>query len=286
MKKFSSQASILIEALPYIKAFSGKTMVLKCGGSWMEEEELVDAFVLDVVLMWYVGMKPVIIHGGGPQISQIMERFGKSPKFIDGQRITDEETMELVEMVLGGRLNKELVSRINHQGGRAVGLSGIDSKLLEAKKHLNGKIDLGFVGEVKKVNPQIISSLDDDGFIPVIAPIGIGDDGKRYNINADWAASEIASALKAEKLIVLTDTRGVLKDEGDENSVISTLTLKQIDEMIENNTIKGGMIPKLRAAQRALKNGVCKVHIIDGRVLHSTILELFTDKGIGTQIVA
>jgi len=292
MKTLIEKANILIEALPYIRNFYGKTFVIKYGGAAMVEEKLKDAFAQDIVLLNFIGIKPVIVHGGGPKISKIMKKMGKKPTFIHGQRVTDKETMNIVEMVLGGLVNKEIVSLINSHGGRAIGLSGKDGNLIKAKKKVVKRlspetgtpeiIDLGLVGEVEKVNPGIIHSVEKDGFIPVIAPIGAGTKNQALNINADYVAGAVASALKAEKLILLTDTQGIM----DKNKkLISTLNKTKIKSLISKNIISGGMLPKVQACQDALKGGVKKTHIIDGGILHALLLEIFTEKGIGTEIV-
>lgn len=292
MKTLIEKANILIEALPYIRNFYGKTFVIKYGGAAMVEEKLKDAFAQDIVLLNFIGIKPVIIHGGGPKISKIMEKMDKKPTFIHGQRVTDKETMNIVEMVLGGLVNKEIVSLINSHGGRAIGLSGKDGNLIKAKKKIVKRlspetgtpeiIDLGLVGEVKRVNPDIIYSIEKDGFIPVIAPIGAGTKNQTLNINADYVAGAVASALKAEKLILLTDTEGIM----DKNKkLISTANKTKIKSLISKNIISGGMLPKVQACEDALKGGVKKTHIIDGRIPHAVLLEIFTEKGIGTEIV-
>lgn len=292
MKTLIEKANILIEALPYIKNFYGKTFVIKYGGSAMVNEELKDAFAQDVVLLSFIGLKPVIVHGGGPRINKIMARMGKKPTFVHGQRFTDKETMDAVEMVLGGLINKEIVSLINRHGGRAIGLSGKDGNLIKAKKKVVKKlspetgtpeiIDLGLVGEVEKINPAILLSIEKDGFIPVIAPIGVGTKNATLNINADFVASAIAGDLKAEKLILLTDVEGI-KDKN--NRLIPTLNKKRVKSLIVRGIVSGGMLPKVEASLRALKEGVKKVHIIDGRVPHALLLEIFTKKGLGTEIV-
>lgn len=286
------KAKILISALPYFRDFYGKVMVIKYGGHAMVEEELKLAFAKDIVLMKYVGIKPVIVHGGGPQISQMMERLGLKPVFIEGQRVTDEETMNVVEMVLVGTVNKQIVSLINQVGGRAVGLSGRDGDLIQVEKMTIYKytgedrppeiIDIGRVGKVKKVNPEVLFTLLEREFIPVIAPVGVGEDGQAYNVNADLVAGALAGALQAEKLIYLTDVEGVKDAEG---KLISTLKVSEVEELISSGVARGGMIPKLKSARKAISQGVKKVHIIDGRVPHSLIIELFTDEGLGTQIL-
>ncbi len=282
VEKLIEKANILIEALPYIKKFSGKTIVIKYGGSAMTDKGLKEKFALDVILMKYIGINPVIVHGGGPQIGKAMERLGKKPVFVHGHRITDKETMDIVEMVLGGEINKEIVSFINKHGGKAIGLRGKDKRMITAKKmKLNGA-DIGFVGEVKKVEPLIILSAMKQGFIPVIAPMGIGDNRQTYNINADSAAGAIAGALKAEKLLLLTDVKGILDNKG---RLIPTLSKKEAESLIKKKIIKGGMLPKVASCFTALKGSVKKTHIIDGRVPHALLLEIFTDKGVGTEIV-
>jgi len=286
------KAKILISALPYFRDFYGKVMVIKYGGHAMVDEELKLAFAKDIVLMKYVGIKPVIVHGGGPQISQMMERLGLKPVFIEGQRVTDEETMNVVEMVLVGTVNKQIVSLINQVGGRAVGLSGRDGDLIQVEKmtiyRYTGEdrppeiIDIGRVGKVKKVNPEVLFTLLEREFIPVIAPVGVGEDGQAYNVNADLVAGALAGALQAEKLIYLTDVEGVKDAEG---KLISTLKVSEVEELISSGVARGGMIPKLKSARKAISQGVKKVHMIDGRVPHSLIIELFTDEGLGTQIL-
>jgi acetylglutamate kinase len=286
------KAKILISALPYFRDFYGKVMVIKYGGHAMVDEELKLAFAKDIVLMKYVGIKPVIVHGGGPQISQMMERLGLKPVFIEGQRVTDEETMNVVEMVLVGTVNKQIVSLINQVGGRSVGLSGRDGDLIQVEKMTIYKytgedrppeiIDIGRVGKVKKVNPEVLFTLLERDFIPVIAPVGVGEDGQAYNVNADLVAGALAGALQAEKLIYLTDVEGVKDAEG---KLISTLKVSEVEELISSGIARGGMIPKLKSARKAISQGVKKVHIIDGRVPHSLIIELFTDEGLGTQIL-
>jgi acetylglutamate kinase len=281
------RAEVLLEALPYIRSFWGKTIVVKYGGAAMDEPGLKELFALDVVLLKYVGLNPVIVHGGGPQIGALMERLGKEPRFVGGMRVTDETTMEIVEMVLVGKINKEIVGLINRHGGRAVGLSGKDANLIRARRRLhrlpNGEeVDIGQVGEVEAVNPQAIRLLDENGFIPVIAPVGGGPEGETYNINADLVAGEVAAALGAEKLVHLTDVEGI---KGEDGKLISTLTKRNAEDLIKRGTIEGGMLPKVESAVRALEGGTAKAHIIDGRVPHAILLELFTKEGIGTEIV-
>jgi acetylglutamate kinase len=273
-------ARVLTEALPYIRRFGGKTIVIKYGGSAMEDETLKSSFARDVVLMKLVGLNPVIVHGGGPQIDELLGKLGKGREFVDGMRVTDAETMKVVEMVLGGQVNKEIVALINQHGGRAVGITGKDDGLIRARK-LPSKKDLGFVGEVAAIRPDAIRHLEEGGFIPVIAPIGIDEAGQSYNINADLVAGKIATVLKAEKLILLTNTGGVLDAAG---KVLTGLTYQQVDELIDKKVITGGMLPKISTALDAVKGGVRTAHIIDGRVQHAVLLELFTDEGVGTLI--
>lgn len=291
MENPMDKAKVLIEALPYIRRFYDKTIVIKYGGSTMEEERLKRSFALDVVILKYIGINPVIVHGGGPQIGEMLNKIGKKSEFIEGMRVTDEETMDIVEMVLVGKVNKEIVAMINQQGGKAVGLSGKDGKLIVARKmritRSRGKgeapeeIDIGMVGEIKSVNPEVIEALEKENFIPVIAPVGVGEDGETYNINADLVAGKIASSLKAEKLILLTDVEGVMDKKG---CLIPSLDIKQARRLIEQKTISSGMIPKVNCCIDAIMEGVSKTHIIDGRVEHAILLEIFTDVGVGTQI--
>jgi acetylglutamate kinase len=286
------RADILLETLPYIRRFYNKTIVIKYGGHAMVDSELKDQFAKDVVMMKYIGINPVVVHGGGPQIGELLKKFGKESKFIQGMRVTDEETMNIVEMVLVGTVNKEIVGLINRHGGNAVGLSGKDGNLINAEKYyLNEEkakytppeiIDIGLVGKVKNINSQLIMTLAQNNFIPVIAPTGIGDNGETYNINADIVAGEIAAALQAEKLLLLTDVPGVL---GKDKKLINTMTNKEALKLIDNGVIEGGMFPKIKCCLKALKAGVKKAHIIDGRLKHAVLLEVFTDKGIGTEIV-
>jgi len=286
------KANILISALPYFRKFYKKIMVIKYGGHAMVEESLKSAFAQDIVLMKYVGIRPIIVHGGGPQINQVMEKMGLKPVFVEGQRVTDEETMSVVEMVLVGTVNKSIVSLINEAGGKAVGLSGRDGNLLQVEKMAIYKytgedrppeiIDIGRVGKVKKVNPEVLYTLIEKDFIPVIAPVGVGPGGEAYNVNADLVAGALASSLAAEKLIYLSDVEGVKNEKGE---LISTLRLEEVEKLLEKGIATGGMIPKLKSARKALKAGVKKVHIIDGRIKHSLLIELFTDEGLGTQII-
>jgi acetylglutamate kinase len=285
-------AHVLIEALPYIQRFKGKTVVIKYGGNAMTEERLKNSFARDIVLLKLVGINPVVVHGGGPQIGNLLQRLGKTSEFVQGMRVTDSETMDVVEMVLGGLVNKEIVNLINRHGGSAVGLSGKDGDLVRARKIVVKQrspeteepeiIDLGHVGEVESIDPSVVDMLVQGDFIPVIAPIGVGADGFSYNINADLVAGKMAEVLKAEKLILLTNTKGILDKNGD---LLTGLSLSEVDDLISDGTITAGMIPKVRCATDALKGGVTSVHIIDGRIDHAVLLELFTDKGIGTLLL-
>ena len=293
MKKCMERAEILVEALPYIRRFFNKTVVIKYGGHAMVDEELKDNFARDVVMMKFIGIHPVVVHGGGPQIGSLLKRLGKESKFVQGMRVTDEETMDIVEMVLVGKVNKEIVGLINRHGGQAVGLSGKDAQLIRAEKYyLSAEkvketppeiIDIGLVGKVKEINATLIASLLTDGVIPVIAPTGVGDAGETYNINADLVAGAVATALSAEKLILLTDVPGVL----DRNkTLIPAMDGPMTRRMIEEGTISGGMFPKVKCCLKALQAGVKKAHIVDGRLKHTILLEMFTDQGIGTEIVS
>jgi acetylglutamate kinase len=286
----NDKAKILSEALPYIKKFFDKTIVIKYGGNAMVDENLKQSFAKDVVLLKLVGMNPVIIHGGGPQINAHLEKLGKKGEFINGMRITDEETMDIVEMILGGQINTEIVQLINKNGGKAVGLTGQDSNFIHAKKLIVKdekdkfkNIDLGQVGDIESIDPTLINFLDSGDFIPVIAPIGIGSDDKTYNINADVVAGKLAEILKAEKLILMTNTPGVLDNN---QKLITGLTPKEIENLIHAGTLSGGMLPKINSALDAAKSGVNAVHIIDGRVEHALLLEILTDQGVGTLIKA
>ncbi len=291
MKELIAKAQTLIEAMPYIQTFRGTTFVIKYGGNAMIDEELKQGFAQDVVLMRYIGINPVIVHGGGPQIGKTMERMGKKPAFVAGQRVTDEETMDIVEMVLGGKVNKEIVNLINRAGGKAVGLTGKDGGLIQAKKLKMTKksedggetelVDIGLVGEVTEVRPDALATLEQGGFIPVIAPVGVGKDGETYNINADLVAGAVAGALKAEKLILLTDQAGILDKD---KKLIPALNKKKVESLIGSGTIAGGMLPKTQSCFEALDAGCSKVHIIDGRIPHALLLEIFTKEGIGTEI--
>jgi acetylglutamate kinase len=281
-------AAILAEALPYIRRFHGKTLVVKYGGNAMTDEHLKHCFARDVVLLKLVGMNPVVVHGGGPQIENLLARVGKKGEFVQGMRVTDAETMEVVEMVLGGQVNKEIVSLINQHGGKAVGLTGKDGSLIRARKLMmpnkevpGDLIDIGQVGEIAQIDPSLIGHLDQGQFIPVIAPIGVGKDGETYNINADVVAGKIAEVLRAEKLILLTNTPGVLDKAG---NLLTGITPADIDAMVADGTLSGGMLPKIGSALDAARSGVKSVHIIDGRVEHALLLEVLTDHGVGTMI--
>ena len=286
-------AEVLIEALPYIRHFYDRQIVIKYGGAAMEDDTLIHSVMQDIVLMKYVGIRPIIVHGGGPRITTWMDKIGKVPEFVQGLRVTDAETVEIAEMVLG-LINKEIVSRINQHGGKAIGLSGKDANLVLAEKQEtqvtdeNGQkidVDLGFVGKIIGINTESVSALDRGGYIPVITPIGVGVDGQTYNINADTMAGEIASAFQAEKLIMLTDTRGILRNLSDDASLMPTIRMREVDEFIKEGFIAGGMLPKVEACTTALMGGVYKTHIIDGRIPHSLLLEVFTEGGIGTEII-
>ena len=276
-------AHILIEALPYIQRFEGKTIVIKYGGNAMIDDALKESFARNVVLLKYVGMNPVVVHGGGPQISDTLERIGKATEFVDGLRVTDSETMNIVEMVLGGAVNKEIVNLINSHGGKAVGLTGKDGDMIRAQKISSGKadVDYGHVGEVIDINPRLVATLEGDGFIPVIAPIGTDENGATYNINADSVAGALASHLNAEKLVLMTNTPGVLDKQGE---LLTGLNAEQIEALKADETIVGGMMPKVDCALNAVTDGVKTSHIIDGRVNHALLLEVLTDKGVGTLI--
>jgi acetylglutamate kinase len=284
-------ARVLVEALPYIQRFADQTILIKYGGSTMVSPEVHDAFIKDIVLMRCVGMKPVVVHGGGKAISTMMKRLGKETEFVDGLRVTDLETVEITEMVLKGKVLQEIVTAVNLAGGNAVGISGKDGHLFTARKVESGKkdasgnpVDLGYVGEVAEVCPKILEVLDSQGFIPIISPLGGGEDGSTYNINADSAAGALAAALKARKLILLTDTPGILQNVADPSSLLDTLALTEVDRLIEEKVIVGGMLPKVAACRTAIEGGVEMAHIIDGRIPHALLLEIFTDKGVGTVI--
>jgi acetylglutamate kinase len=292
VEKSMERADILLETLPYIRRFYDKTIVIKYGGHAMVDEELKDMFARDVVMLKYIGMHPVVVHGGGPQIGNVLKKLGKDSKFVQGMRVTDEETMDIVEMVLAGKVNKEIVGHINHHGGKAVGLSGKDGNLITAEKYFLSEekskdtppeiIDIGLVGKVSAVNARLITSLTVEGFIPVIAPTGVGARGETYNINADIVAGEVAAAIQAEKLVLLTDVPGVYDEK---KELINTMSDTDALRMIDMAVITGGMFPKVKCCLKALRGGVQKTHIIDGRLKHAVLLEIFTDRGIGTEIV-
>jgi len=292
MQKIIDKAKVLVEALPYIKEFANRTVVIKYGGHAMVDEELKKNFALDVILMKFIGINPVIVHGGGPQINQFLKKMNVQSSYVQGMRVTDTETMDVVEMVLVGKVNKEIVGLINFHGGKAVGLSGRDGDLVKARKMKVYKelaenvppelIDLGRVGEVTEVNPEVLNILDSQDFIPVIAPVGVGPDGQSYNINADLVAGAIAARLGAAKLMLLTDVAGVKDADG---NLISTLSCSEIDRQINEGVISGGMIPKVNCCREAVKGGVAKAHIVDGRVEHAILLEVFTRAGVGTEII-
>ena len=287
------RARFLIQALPYIQRFRGKTLVIKYGGNAMVDEALKQGFARDVVLMKLVGMNPVVVHGGGPQIGKLLEKIGKKSEFVQGMRVTDRETMDVVEMVLGGLVNKEIVSLINHHGGKAIGLTGKDGGLIRARKLIMKQaqaaglpdeiVDIGHVGEVEAIDPEVVALLDSQDFIPVIAPVGVGKDGEAYNINADVVAGKLSITLAAEKLILLTNTAGVLDKQG---KLLTRLSSREVEKLMDDGTISGGMLPKVRCALDAVASGVKSVHIIDGRVEHAVLLEVFTDEGVGTLIRA
>jgi acetylglutamate kinase len=292
VEKSMQQAEILLEALPYIRRFYNKTIVIKYGGHAMLDEDLKQSFARDVLMMKYIGINPVVVHGGGPQIGTYLKKLGKESRFVQGMRVTDEETMNIVEMVLVGMVNKEIVGLINRHGGKAVGLSGKDGNLIEAEKYYLSEekakdtpseiIDIGLVGKVTRINAALISSLAKDGFIPVIAPTGVGEHGETFNINADIVAGEVAAALQAEKMILLTDVAGVLDQQ---KRLINTMSDQDARRMIETGVVEGGMFPKVKCCIKALRGGVRKAHIVDGRLKHAVLLEMFTDSGIGTEIV-
>ena len=288
-----SQVQTLVEALPYLSKFKNKTIVVKYGGNAMLNDELKNKVLQDIVFLQCAGMRPVVVHGGGPEITRMLMQAGKKSEFVSGLRVTDAESVGIAEMALVGKINTDLVARLNTLGGKAVGLNGKDATLIQAKKHLadvyeNGEVnlvDIGYVGNVEKVNTELIDVLLDAGFIPVIAPTGVGAQGETYNINADSVAGEVAGALKAEKLLVLTDVRGIYSDYRDENSFISTLTFEKAQELIIRGKIDRGMIPKVRACITALSGGAKKTHIIDGRAEHTILMEILSDKGVGTEVV-
>jgi len=291
VKDALAKAAVLVEALPYIKNFYGKTVIIKYGGHAMLDNNLKNAVLTDIVLMKYVGMNPVVVHGGGPEITGMLTRLGVNSQFMAGLRVTDKETMEIVEMVLVGKINREIVSLVNKIGGRAIGLSGKDDCFLQARKKMinngfpDGEIDLGYVGEINHVKSGLVFNLINQGYIPVIAPVAVGSEGESYNVNADHAAGEIASALAAEKLVILTDVAGVLADLNDEDTLISTIKVSEIPALMEKNVINKGMIPKIECCIAALGGGVKTAHILDGRTPHAILLEIFTDQGVGTMVV-
>lgn len=279
------KARVLVEALPYIQRFHGSKVVVKYGGRAMIDENLKQSVARDIVLMESVGLHPIVVHGGGPEVSAVMDRMGLTPEFHQGQRVTNAETLEVAEMVLAGKLNGEIVARINNAGGNAVGLSGKDGQLIVAKRlRLQDGKDMGFVGEIVEVNPKVIHVLGKENFIPVISPIGMDREEQTYNINADFVAAEVAAAVGARKLVLLTDVRGIQRDAEDPATLIPRIEVKDVEGLIEEGVIRGGMIPKVRACLRALEGGVRKTHILDGTLSHSLLLELFTDEGIGTEI--
>jgi acetylglutamate kinase len=292
-QKTQKTAQLLAAALPYIQQYQGKTMVVKYGGNAMGDNLVETSFARDIVLMKLVGINPIVVHGGGPQIAKLLEKIGKKTEFVNGMRVTDDETMDVVEMVLGGLVNKEIVNLINSNGGRAIGLTGKDGELLRAKKlspnnadsstKVSEIIDLGHVGEVSSVNKDLLNFFTDGDFLPIIAPIGVGDDGRSYNINADLVAGKVAEAVQAEKLILMTNTQGVLDGDG---ALVSTATSRLIENLINAGVISDGMLPKINSALSAIGNGVTRAHIIDGRVCHALLLEIFTNEGIGTLIQA
>ncbi|MFW5749805.1 MAG: acetylglutamate kinase [Halanaerobium sp.] len=287
MEELIEKANVLIEALPYFKDFFGKTFVIKYGGSIMADPELKEKLIEDITLLKYVGINPVIVHGGGPAINKTLDRLNIKANFIDGLRVTDKETMEIVEMVLSAQINKEIVALINKMEAKAVGVSGKDGNLIKAKKKefSDPAKDLGFVGEVEQINPELIEKLIEDGYIPVIAPVGVNDQGEGLNINADSVAGELASALKAEKLIYLTDVNGIRFDADDAESRVSQLKFSEIKNWIAEGKIQGGMLPKVKGCMQAVENGVVRTHILNGLVAHPLLLEIFTDQGVGTMIL-
>ena len=287
------KAAVLVEALPYISKFHGKIVVIKYGGHAMVSQELKEAVFTDLVLMKYVGMLPVVVHGGGPEITAMLNQLGIESRFVGGMRITDEKTMEIAEMVLVGKINKDIVAQINRIGGQGVGISGKDANLFLAVKKLHQisapdgtkeAVDIGYVGEMARVNPEIILNLIRDNYIPIVAPVAVGENGESYNVNADYAAGSLAAALKADKLIILTDVEGILTDKNDPASLISSLKASEFATLVEQGKIDGGMIPKVECCLEALEGGVGVTHILDGRTPHSILLEIFTDRGIGTMV--
>lgn len=283
MEHREEQARVLVEALPYIREYYGKTILIKYGGAAMVDDAVKSAVCEDIVLMHYVGMRPVLVHGGGPEVSDVMRRLGKEPAFVNGLRVTDSETMEVVEMVLAGKTNKGIVAAINGHGGLAVGLSGKDANLIVARKAV-AQVDLGFVGEVEEINPGILETLARDGFIPVISSIASGAAGESFNINADAAAGELAAKLRAEKLILMTDVPGILRDVNDPGSLVSALSAAEAEGLVASGAVSRGMIPKIEACVSAVRGGVSRAHIIDGRRPRALLMEVFTDTGVGTMI--
>lgn len=285
MKDLIKKADILVEALPYMRKFHDKTVVIKYGGSAMVNDEIKKSVLEDITLLKYVGVNPVIVHGGGPVINKTLDRFEIESEFHQGLRITTKEIMEVVEMVLVGQVNKEIVSLANQFGSKSIGISGKDGNLIEAEDYeLEDDVDLGYVGQVTEINPEVLDNLINSGFLPVVSPIGVGSEGESYNINADLVAGQIAAALDADKLILLTNVEGILEEENDKDSLISSLTIEKAEDMMETGTIAGGMIPKVNSCIDALQDGVRRTHILDGRISHSLLLEIFTDRGIGTMI--
>ncbi len=282
------KAKILTQALPFIKRYHGKTIVIKYGGSAMTDQKIKEQFIQDVVLMKFVGINPVVVHGGGPEINAMLEKIGKESRFVEGNRVTDLETVEIVEMILSGKVNKDLVSNINRHGGRAIGLSGKDDNMILVEKKFIEKdgetIDIGYVGEIKEINTDIIDMLDFNNYIPVISTIGVDKEGQTYNINADYVAGEIAGKIKADRLIFLTDVDGIMQDHTNKETLISDITRKEVEILIEDGTISGGMLPKVETCLHALKKGVENVIILNGKIEHSILLELFTEEGAGTLI--
>ena len=282
------KAKILTQALPFIKRYHGKTIVIKYGGSAMTDQKIKEQFIQDVVLMKFVGINPVVVHGGGPEINAMLEKIGKESRFVEGNRVTDLETVEIVEMILSGKVNKDLVSNINRHGGRAIGLSGKDDNMILVEKKFIEKdgetIDIGYVGEIKEINTDIIDMLDFNNYIPVISTIGVDKEGQTYNINADYVAGEIAGKIKADRLIFLTDVDGIMQDHTNKETLISDITRKEVEILIENGTISGGMLPKVETCLHGLKKGVENVIILNGKIEHSILLELFTEEGVGTLI--
>lgn len=288
MQKLINKAKILIEALPYIQKLSGKTVVIKYGGNAMVNDELKNYVMEDITLLKFIGVNPVIVHGGGPDITNALTKFGIETRFVNGLRVTDSSTMEVAQMVLVGKTNKEIVSKLNLKGGKAIGLCGIDGSIIECEKHSpinnNEAVDIGFVGKITKINSKLIELLAKDEYIPVIAPVGVGNDGQSYNINADTVAGEIAAALSAEKLMLLTDVEGV-RASSDSDEIIPALTASEVNRLINMDVINGGMIPKVLGCVDAVERGVGRTHIVDGRIPHCILLEIFTNKGIGTMIM-